>query len=166
MAELQLLKYQIKMAQDLTLQLVNELDDKFWKLTPPGLKSNINWQVGHIAVSLYHNSLVGTNGADAALKNLIPLFDLINMYKTGTSPEENLQKKPDKEELLIALRIIFRQVEVNLNSLPEDELEEVVKDGQPSAKTKREMLIWCSHHQMWHNGLISMLKRILIGKGY
>lgn len=166
MAELELLKHQIKMAQDLTLQLVNEVDDKFWKLTPQGVKSNINWQVGHIAVSLYYHSLVGTKDSDAALKNLIPLFDLIKMYKTGTSPEDNLQWKPSKEELLKALRIIFRQVEVNLNSMREDELDEIVEDGQFMGKPKREMLIWCSQHQMWHNGLISMIKRILIGKGY
>lgn len=166
MTDLQFLKYQIRMAQENTLQLVNELDDRFWKLTPPGVKTNINWQVGHIAVSLYFHSLVSTGGEREALKNLIPLQEYISTYKAGTSPEDDLQGKPDKEALLKALRIIFRQVEVALGSMKEEELDQAVEVPHPVAKTKREVLMWCSHHQMWHNGLISLLKRILVGKGF
>ena len=166
MSELKLLVHQIKMAQDHTLQLVLDLDDKFWKLTPPGVKTNINWQVGHIAVSMYYHALICTGSSVEALKNLIPLRELVLAYKAGTSPEEGLQRKPDKNELLKALRIIFRQVEVSLNSMKEEELEEPLEEPHPVAKTKKEVLIWCSHHQMWHNGLISMLKRILLGIGF
>ena len=166
MTDLQLLKNQIKMAQEQTLQLVSEVDDKFWKLTPPGVNTNLNWQVGHIAVSLYFHVLVCTGGAREAIKNLIPLSELISYYKAGTFPESDLQNKPDKEALLKALRLIFRQVEVSLESIGEDNLNEGVEAQHPVAKTKRDALIWCSHHQMWHNGLISLLKRILLGKGF
>lgn len=166
MSEIELIKKQFKMSQDWTLKLVSELDDRFWKLTPPGLKTNINWQVGHIAVGLYYQALVCMGSSREAIKNLMPIHDLISAYKMGTHPDDNLQAKPDKEELLKALRLIFRHVEVMLSSLEADELDAPTEVPHPLANTRREVLIWCTHHQMWHNGNISMIKRILVGKSF
>lgn len=154
------------MVQDCTLKLVIDLDDRFWKLTPPGVKTNINWQVGHIAIGLYYQALVCLGGSRELVKNLIPVKALIDVYKIGTQPDDNFQGKPDKEELLKALKIIFRQVEVTLQSLHAEELDDPTEASHPVAKTKREVLSWCTHHQMWHNGMISMLKRILVGKSF
>ena len=164
MTETELLKKQLKMAQGWTLNLVTELDDSFWKLTPPDVSTNINWQVGHIAVSLYHNALVCMGGSREALENLIPVKEYCDYYRAGASPMEELPAKPDKTELIKALRLIYRQVEVSLESLEEAELDYPTEVPHSKAETKRDMLLWCVHHQMWHNGVIAMLKRILLGK--
>ena len=164
MSETELLKKQLKMAQDWTLDLVNELEDSFWKLTPPNVNTNINWQIGHIAVSLYHNALVCMGGSREALDNLFSVKELFGFYKAGTNPIESLPVKPDKKELIKALRLIFRQVEVSLENLEEGELDHGTELPHNRAATKRDLLLWCVHHQMWHNGVIAMLKRILLGK--
>lgn len=152
------------MAQERTLELVSDLEDPFWKLTPPGLNTNINWQVGHITVGLYFQALVCIAGEREALKNLIPIQELIRLYKIGTQPAENLPAKPDKETLLKSLKLVYRQVDVALNSLTPTDLDLPTAVQHPVAKNRREVLSWCSHHQMWHNGVIAVLKRILVGK--
>lgn len=154
------------MAQDRTLGLVSDLDDPFWKLTPPGLNTNINWQVGHITVGLYFQALVCIGGEREALKNVIPIQDLIRLYKMGTQPTENLPAKPDKEALLKALKIVYRQVDVALKSLEPADLDLPTVVQHPVAKDRREVLSWCSHHQMWHNGIIAVIKRILVGNSF
>ncbi len=164
MSEIELLKKQLKMAQDCTLSLVLDLDDKFWKLTPSNVNTNVNWQAGHLTVSLYHNILVCMGGSREAIDNLIPVHELFSFYKVGTNPSDSLPVKPDKEELVKALRLVYRQAEVNLEALQESDLEKTLAVSHPDAKTGRDVLLWCIHHQMWHNGVIAMLNRILLGK--
>jgi hypothetical protein len=166
MNDLELIKKQFRMAQDWTIKLVGDLDAPFWKLTPPGLNTNINWQVGHITVGLYYQALVCVGGEREVIKNVIPLKELINAYKMGTDPTYNLQAKPDKESLLKALRIVYRQVDVTLNTLEPADLDQPTEVQHPVAGNKREVLSWCSHHQMWHNGTISIIKRILVGNSF
>ena len=108
MNDLELIKNQFRLAQDWTLKLVSDLDPPFWKLTPPGLNTNINWQVGHIAIGLYFQALVCIGGEREVVKNVVPLKELINAYKIGTNPTDNLQAKPDKEALLKALKLVYR----------------------------------------------------------
>ena len=83
----------------------------------------------------------------------------------GSSPAERLEQKPGKEALVKALDVVNNSVAASLQGLSDEALQEPVAARHPVAKTKREVLIWCTHHQMWHNGQISMLKRLITGKG-
>jgi uncharacterized damage-inducible protein DinB len=49
-----------------------------------------------------------------------------------------------------------------VNMLQEDELEQSTLITNPVAKTKYESLSFAIKHQMWHNGQIAMIKRIIL----
>ena len=166
MEELNLIRQQFKLSQEWTLKLVEELDEEYWKQTPPEINSNINWQVGHIAISLYFQALVCIGGSRDRIKNEVPVGELISLYKRGTQAAEMLEEKPTKDSLLEVLKIIFNEVEKTLLELEPASLDEPVAVQHPVAKTRREVLSWCSHHQMWHNGIISLLKRVLTGQSF
>lgn len=166
MSEVKLLQTQFELAHDWTIRLVRELDEDYWKQSPEGLGTNINWQVGHMVVSLYFHALVCTGGSREELKQKLPLSSYIEAYQMGTSPEEKLDQKPGKEDLLAALQLAAKAIKDRLASLEDAQLNEAVAVKHPVAKTKREVLVWCTHHQMWHNGQISMLKRLLVGKSF
>lgn len=166
MSELKLLQDQFQLAHDWTLRLVQDLDEAYWKKSPEGLLTNINWQVGHIMVGLYFQALVCTGGKREGLKEQIPLADYIELYRMGSHPNERLEQKPGKAALLEGLLATQNKVVTALQALSEAALSDAVPVKHPVAKTKREVLIWCTHHQMWHNGQISMLKRLLVGKSF
>lgn len=166
MEELNLIRQQFQLSQGWTKKLVEELDEKYWKETPPEVNSNINWQVGHIATTLYFQALVCIGGSRDRIKEELPVGELINLYKRGTQAAELSEEKPGKAELLMALSIIFEEVEKALNELQPSSLDEPVVVQHPVAGTKREVLSWCTHHQMWHNGIISLLKRVLTGQSF
>lgn len=166
MSEIKLLQRQFQMAHDWTLRLVEELDERHWKVAPEGLKTNINWQLGHLLVGLYYQALVCTGGSREGLKEQMPLSDYISLYRMGSQPDDQLEQKPGKAALLAGLQLTFTKVMEGLTALTDDALDEEVASKHPLAKTKREVLSWCTHHQMWHNGQISMLKRLLVGKSF
>ena len=166
MEEIELIRQQFKLSQEWTLRLVEKLEERYWKETLAEVNSNINWQVGHIVTSLYFQALVCIGGSRDRIKNEVSVGELINFYKRGTQAGEKLVEKPAKEELLLALNIIFQEVEEALLELNSASLDEPVAVQHPIAKTKREVLSWCTHHQMWHNGIISLLKRVLTGQSF
>ncbi|WP_152425079.1 DinB family protein [Nafulsella turpanensis] len=164
MEELDLIRQQFRRSQEWTLKLVEGLDEQYWKQTPPEVNSNINWQVGHITTSLYFQALVCIGGSREKVKNEVPVQEYISLYKRGTGAAERLGEKPGKAELLQAMATIFQEVERALTEMEPGALNEPVAVSHPLAKTKREVLSWCSHHQMWHNGIISLLRRLLTGQ--
>lgn len=166
MSEVKLLQSQFGLAHAWTLRLVQDLDEAYWTQSPEGLKTNINWQVGHVLVGLYFQALVCTGGSREGLKEQFPLSEFIACYRMGTHPDEGLEQKPGKEALLQALQACYAAVMAMLDSLEGGQLDEPVATRHPLASTKREVLVWCTHHQMWHNGQISMLKRLLVGKSF
>ncbi|EMR04392.1 DinB family protein [Cesiribacter andamanensis] len=166
MSELALLQTQFELAHAWTLRLVQELDEAHWTPSPQGLGTNINWQVGHILTSLYFQALVCTGGKREGLKAQYPLAEYIEYYRRGTQPEEGLAQKPGKALLLQALQAGADAVSETLQAMQPAQLNEPVAVRHPLATTKREVLVWCTHHQMWHNGQISMLKRLLTGQSF
>jgi hypothetical protein len=166
MNELNLLQQQFELAHSWTLRLVAELEEEHWSSSPPGLDTNINWQIGHVLVGLYFQALVCTGGRREALKEQIPFPAYIDFYKMGTHARNQLAEKPGKAELLQGLQATYAAVVATLEAMDPAQLDEAVAARHPLAKTKREVLMWCTHHQMWHNGQISLLKRLLVGKSF
>ncbi len=63
------------------------------------------------------------------------------------------------------VRDVFARVHAyvlhELQSLPDGDPDQRVADPHPFAKTWRQALIWCAHHEMLHAGQIGLLRRQL-----
>lgn len=164
MQETQHLAKGYEIAYNWTMRLVQDVPADDWHKTVEPLNTTLNWQLGHLVITLYYQALV-CSGADRGLvKEKVPVKDYIEWYSIGSKPDS--ADRPAKEELLEALKVVYQQVQRVLPQISDQQLAEPVASPHPVAKTKGEALLWCSHHQSWHNGQIALAKRALFGKSF
>jgi hypothetical protein len=166
MTEQEVLKNQYTLNHEWTKRLVGELEEDLWRQSPSELKTTINWQLGHIILTLYYQALACTGSPREAVKEAVPIKLYIEQYTRGTDALATPEAKPGKDDLLKALDVVYQQVIQAIDQLDSAQLDEAVAVEHPLAKTKREVLSWCTHHQAWHNGQIALIKRMLTGKSF
>lgn len=166
MTALELILKQIKSATSWTHYLLDELDEMYFGTAPMEVSSTIYWQLGHIVVSNYFHAIACLHGPQPEIANHFPLKEYVDLYKKGSNPLEAMEAelKPTKEELLKAMDVVMQLIEQNSKELTEEELEEDTELAHPVAKKKFQSLSFCAQHHMWHNGQISMIKRIVTGE--
>ena len=76
----------------------------------------------------------------------------------GSKASENLDDKPEKNELLSNLILVDKRCLEILNELEESDLQNEPLLTNPVAKTKQDALLWTIKHRMWHNGQMAMIK--------
>ena len=162
--EAQYLAKGFETAYNWTLKLVKDVPAEDWGKTIDPLNTTLNWQLGHLVVTLYYQALVCTGADRGTIKEVIPVKDYIKWYSMGSRP--GAEGQPGKADLLQALEVVYQQVQKVLPHITDEQLEEGVASPHPVAKTKGQALLWCSHHQSWHNGQIALTKRILFGKSF
>jgi hypothetical protein len=151
-------------AYNWTMRLVKDVPAEDWHQTVEPLNTTLNWQVGHLVITLYYQALVCSGADRGSIKEQIPIKEYIAWYSIGSKPSAN--DRPTKNQLLQALEVVYNQVMKVLPTVSDDNLNEPVASAHPVAKTKGEALLWCSHHQSWHNGQIALTKRALFGKSF
>ncbi len=156
-----LIKDQLQSADEWTAMLVDDLEKELWLESPAPLNTNINWLVGHILISKYFHAVVCTVGEQPELKKLFPLDDYISIYNRKSDPLKKVARKPAKDTLLDHLHSTDRYTLDVVDRLDEAALTHPTRVTNPVATTQLDALTYCFKHQMWHNGQISMLKRIL-----
>jgi len=161
MSRLRFLKEQSAFAAEMTQKLVKKVDEADWMTPPKIIASNINWQVGHILIAKYFHSIMCVIGRQKPYKEQMPLKDYAAWYAMGSNPAAFADSKPSKEKLLADLAFMDEKVLQTIDSISEEDLDQEVLEENPMAKTKYEALNWSYMHQMWHNGQIAMIKRVL-----
>ena len=86
---------------------------------------------------------------------------MFKYYFAGSNPLEPWKERPNKEQLLGYKEEIDFCVTRILKSLSEITLSEKTEIENPVAKTKYDALTFTYKHQMWHNGQIALVKRII-----
>ncbi len=150
------LKKEIILSRQWLDRILNGVDHD-WKESPSGLKTNINWQMGHLCTSAYFHGVICIKGSDAEIKEKVNPRRLAALYGMGSNPLENLDEKPDKDELLFAMDLIDQKNLLILDELKEEELAEEPIMKNPVASTKEEALAWNFKHRMWHTGQIALI---------
>lgn len=161
MSILEIIKNELKNVSSWTEMLISNIDDQLWKTTPENIGTNFNWLVGHIIHDKYFHAIACISKQTFNLTETLDTSNYQQFYEVGTSPTTALSDKPGTTQLKTDLQIVDSAVNNVLDNLSEQDLQNSTLLNNPVADTKYEALMWAIKHQMWHNGQIALMKRIL-----
>ncbi len=144
-------------------KLIDTTPDEKWNSIADVLDSNINWQVGHLVISIYYHSILVIKGHQEDVLKQLSLQKYLELYTFNSSPKKVVGKISPKE-LRNHLDIVEKKSIEVLNSLSQKDLTSDLVPGKvehPVAKTKFEAIDWNIKHTMWHCGQIASLNRIV-----
>ena len=153
------LKDQILLAKKKTEALIMDIPFEKWNETPEIIRSNINWQIGHIILANYLHGIASISGADSEFSKKVTNY--IKFYGPKSDPSSFKNEKPSAKELLAVFQLTCFSIVRNLEHIDPNDLDTDTEVSNPSVKTKYEALTLLAQHQSWHNGQIAILKRIL-----
>ncbi len=157
----ELIKIELNSVKKWTDLMIKDIDQELWLETPKEFGTNINWIIGHIMHDKYWH---GIGCVKKPSKEFSEKFDINNFakyYSKDSKPLEYMNEKPSPKEILNALDIVDEEVHSVIDNIDMNELNEPPIIHNPVAKTKYSSIFFCVKHQMWHNGQIAMLKRVL-----
>lgn len=91
-------------------------------------------------------------------------FDITHFekyFRKDSDPLAYLEERPSRDTILDSLRILDAEILKIAESISEDELEKETIEHNPVAMTKYESLSFAIKHQMWHNGQIALIRRVM-----
>ena len=161
--KIDILKEQILLAKKRTDGIIADFVNNKWSETPDILKSNLNWQMGHIILANYLHGIASITGMNVEFREKVKVADYIKFYGLKSNPSEFTKEKPSRDELMSIYEYTLTTIVKSLENMDENELDNKTEVPNPAAKTKYQALMWLSQHQSWHNGQIAMLKRVVKG---
>ena len=157
MSRLQFALSNIVFARTYTLQFLDGLPDADWFRLPPGGVTHIAWQVGHLAIAQYFLVLDRVRGVKPEDELLIPTA-FRNCFERGSYVGFDPAEYPLIEEIRATFDRVHEAVLTELPGVPDAELDTPVTRPHKIAKTKLDVLNWCSAHEMVHAGQIALLR--------
>jgi len=154
---IEIIKNDFQQASQWTDRILGEVTID-WKDCPPGLKTNINWQIGHLSISTYFHAIACITGPDEAIKAQMSPKKYSLWFGMGTNPKDNLDDKPNKAEMKANLALIDNTCLKILDAMEESDLMSSPLLDNPMGKTKQDILLWTVKHRMWHNGQMALIK--------
>lgn len=162
MTNLELLTQQTESVYDWTNKLVLSIPFEKWNNIPDKVETSVTWQVGHLLVSHYFNTMMVIVGHQMDILQKIPMKEYDAFFTTGLPKMSS--GKIDPEILLKQLQLVQSKSIDIVKSLTADQFDsnlEPTTTPHPIAKTKREAIDWNIKHTMYHCGQIGILKRII-----
>jgi len=160
MSRLQIAISNIIFARTYTLQFLDGLPDADWFRMPSGGVTHIAWQVGHLAIAQYFLVLDRVRGVRPEDEQLIPTA-FRNCFERGSVVEPDPAMYPPIPEIRATFDRVHETVMAETPRIPDAELDDALKRSHRIAKTKIEVLNWCSAHEMVHAGQIALIRRFL-----
>ena len=141
-----------------TKRVFYDIDEVDWKKRSGSLKTNINWQLGHILASHYFHGIVCISGSNEVIKAAFSPKMYSLYYGMNSDPFDFLAEKPEKEELLENFELVEQTCIELVSSLDDAVFDEKTVLENPMAKNKKEALLWTIRHRTWHNGQAALIK--------
>ena len=160
----QIITDNILLAKAKTDKLIADINSDDWLTTHDVLKTNINWQIGHVIVANYLHGIASITGSNAEFKQMVDVPSFVKFYGPNSKPNDFLDEKPSTANLLDIYEKTFTLIQSAMFELDEVDLDADTAIPNPAVKTKYQALMWMAQHQSWHNGQIATLKRVLKGK--
>lgn len=151
---------QLRFARAYTLRLLDSVPQEQWFTIPPAGVAHIAWQVGHLAMAEYRLLLDRFRGVvpeDAALMSEA----FLALFGRASEPVPDPAQSPPAEELRATLERVHVQALAELARLTDADLDVANTRPHPLCTTRRDLLFWCSAHEMVHTGQIALLRRQL-----
>ncbi|MEL6674686.1 MAG: DinB family protein [Bacteroidota bacterium] len=162
MDRIALLRQELWSTKALTENLIKDIPQDRWLESPAVLGTHLNWQLGHISIANYLHGIASLTGRNVNLVKSIPIERFVQLYAPGSSPLEGLEERLSPTELLSLYEDTFAEISQRLDAMNDADLDAETAIPNHRASTKYEALAWAYKHQMWHNGQIATLKRILL----
>jgi hypothetical protein len=151
---------QIRFARDYTRSLLDTAPPGCWFEIPPGLPSNLAWQIGHLTVSQYGLLMFRIRGRQPDDLELIP-GRFRKAYSRGSTPSDDPANQPSVDEFIERLD---RVNEISMRELAELDPAVLLEPvGMPYAvfPIKLGAILFCPLHEHIHAGQIGMIRRSL-----
>lgn len=162
MNQVDMLVRQTEDAYGWTNKLLHSIPYEKWDIMPAVIESTVNWQVGHLIMSFYFNSIMVIVGHQKDVFPVVPLQQYDKLF-TNADPKDSIGKTNSTE--LHSQFVFLQKKSISvINSLtPEDLVKplEPTSTPHPIAKIKLEAIEWNIKHTMWHCGQLGLLKRIV-----
>jgi hypothetical protein len=151
---------QIQFARRFTNTFLADLSAEEWFWQPAEGVTHIGWQVGHLATSQYALCLLRQRGPLDADENLIP-EEFRTSFGKGSEPVAGLQNNLAVETIQAVFEGVYKQVEVELASQTDQQLDVPAGKPHPVFDTKLGAIEWASGHELVHAGQIALLRRLM-----
>ena len=162
--KLKFIKEQIEWVDAWTSNLIKDVREDELRLVD-ALGTSLNWQIGHILISKYFHSIQSILKKDHAViidvNQRVPIDDFFKNYFAGSNPRDEWKARPNKVQLIEYKEEMDLATMQVLEGLAEKELKEAIELPNPVAKTKYDALTFTFKHQMWHNGQIALINRVI-----
>ncbi len=144
-----------------TDNLVADVCQDEWLKTPDHIHTNLHWILGHIMHNKYWHALGCIKTPTSELVKTLKIGEFDKYFQKDSDPTLQEAEKQSVAIIQACLWELDREIIDNLQHFREDEFNEETIVFNPVATTKYESLSFAIKHQMWHNGQIAMIKRIL-----
>lgn len=165
MKRIDFIEQQTQWAHHRTYTLLDQVPGKMWYVIPDGVGTNLAWQVGHLIISSYYNSIRVIVGSLEVAKQVFPIKAYAINFGMGASSPINAKKtEPDYQILVQQLKAINKISLEVIRTIDETVLDQPLVPTpmeHPLAHTKYEALMWDFQHTAWHSGQISLIRRAL-----
>jgi hypothetical protein len=159
-SDLRFLLDQVCFARRYTLGLLESIPPALWFTMPPGGVTHVAWQAGHLAFGEFRLLLERVRGARPDDATVLPPA-YFTLFGRDSIPDADPSRYPTPGEIREVMDRVHERALADLAGLPEAELDEPPLTPHGLAATKRQVLVWCSHHEMVHAGQIALLRRLL-----
>ncbi len=142
-------------------KLIDHVPESAWGILPPGLRTSLKWQVGHLVLSQHYHAVVVIAGPQKDLLAQVPVKVYSEYFVFGDRIGE-VDAQFTAEGLRTHLRIVQEKGLWAISQLAADDLTGPLFPRpvpHPVATTKAEALSWNVKHNMWHCGQMGMLAR-------
>jgi len=153
---------QTRSTYDFINKLTGSIPFEHWCTIPPGAETSVNWQVGHLVVSVYFHSIMVIAGHQPDILQKIPLREYDSFF-TDADPKLS-QGKFSSQTLQEHLMLMQEKSLAIIGNLSPESLDGPLHPSpvkHPIADTKFEAVDWNIKHTFWHGGQIGLLKRIV-----
>ena len=151
---------QIEFARRYTLELLDATPKERWFEIPPGLPTNIAWQVGHVTVSQYGLLMFRIRGRLPEDLSLIP-GRFRKSYGRESTPSADPASQPSADELLARMAEVYDLAMSELARVTADVLLEPVDMPYAAYPIKLGAILFCPLHEHIHAGQIGVVRRTL-----
>ena len=137
------LKDQITLAKEKTDELISDISSEKWFITPDVIKSNLNWQIGHIILANYLHGIASVSGINDEFREKVNVPDYIKFYGPKSNPIDSENEKPSKQELIEIYDFTFSLISKGLENLTSTDLEKDTEIPNPAVKRNIKHFYGC-----------------------
>jgi hypothetical protein len=162
MTTTELLIQQNASSYDWTNKLIEKIPFEKWEIIPETIESSISWQVGHLIVSHYFNTIMVIRGHQMDILRQLPIKEYNDYFTVARAEQSSGRFSPEK--LLADLKVMQQKSLEILGTIKPEELETSLVPTpvrHPVATNKFEAIDWNAKHTMYHCGQIGILRRVV-----